>query len=464
MRRSTHRLGFHSLSTFNMGFLVPIAALEVLPGDTFRQQTSMLVRVTPQAHPVMHPVEIRVHHWYVPNRILWDGWEDFITGNEANASLPTITMATNDQLPDYMGCEVVNGVDVIAFPFRAYNLIYNEFYRDQDLSAERGQHQMALARISWEKDYFTVARPNPQKGDQVTIPLQGQPNLDNVWQSGTTDPYSGSVSALSDQSADVGITPARYLIAGDESLYGPPTFNLSDGSIDINAFRRAMALQRFAEARARFGDRYVDYLRFLGVNPSDMRLQRPEYLGGGKQTISFSEVLATAEGDTRALGEMAGHGISGVRTRPYRKMFEEHGWVLSLASVRPRTLYMRGIPRKFTRADPMDYWQKELEVLPWQEIKETELWGAGDPEVTFGWTSKYDDYRHTFSYVSGEFKTTQADWHYGREFSSAPNLNQTFVQCDPADRVYLDTQVDELQCTINHDITARRLVSHEARI
>lgn len=456
--RNTYSLGFrHQLAT-DMGFLVPLAAQEVLPGDTFRWKTSVLARVAPLVNPLMHQVDLRLSSWYVPNRIIWDEFPEWITGEDEVTQAPVVSASTSGEtwLMDHMGMEPIQGVNVSALPFRAYNMVWNEFFRDIDLQTERDQDDMTLARVNWEKDYFTGARPAPQQGDAMTIPVDV--GSTNVYSAGTTSgpPYSPSQNSAPAQGDYSDVNPGLsngYLFSG--LFAGGAGFGM-----DINEFRRAMALQRFAEARMRYGDRYVDYLRYLGINPSDGRLSRPEHLGSSSQTISFSEVLATAEGANTNVGDMSGHGITGLSARPWRKMFEEHGWVLVLAYVRPRTQYQNGIPREFWRSDPMDYWQKELEILPWQDIKQKEVFGSGDADQTWGWTPRYDEYRHRFSYVSGEMRQggTMEDWHMARGFQTAPVLNASFLECTPTDRIYADTSIPEIVMSTIHDVTARRLV------
>ena len=413
MKRSTHDLSYtHNLS-LDMGTLVPLGAVDVLPGDSFRSRLSALVRVAPLAKPVMHPVDIRVHNWFVPNRLIWEDWEDFIVGNEGGKTYPTITPATAAEtvLYDHMGVEPVTGVAFDALPIRAYNFIWNEFYRDQDLAAERGLSiaegadsttDTDLARIAWGKDYFTTARANAQQGSSVevgfsagSIPVSGI----GIRNHGASAFYTNNKTSMD---TSVGMTgwrsdaspgasgEAEVIIEEGTTSYPDVRVDLSNasGGIDINDLRNAISLQRIAEAREFFGSRYQDYLRWYGVNPRDGRLSRPEYLGGGRQTISFSEVLSTAEGATVGVGELFGHGIAGLRQRPFRKMFEEHGWFISLMSVRPRGIYQNGIPRRFMRRDPTDFWHRELELLPWQSIPETEVYGAGSASTIFGCTPR----------------------------------------------------------------------------
>ena len=251
------------------------------------------------------------------------------------------------------------------------------------------------------------------------------------------------------------------------------TSAVTNAGIDINDLRQSLALQRISEARAMYGERYIDYLRFLGVNPSDGRLDRPEYLGGGKQVVNYSEVLNTAgpsdpAGGLQPLGEMGGHGIVGLRSRRYQRMFEEHGYVLSLMSFRPKTVYQDGVPRHFRRRKNTDFWHKELEILPWQAVMTSEVHGNGastGEENIFGYGPKYEEYRMGRSYVSGTFnKGTEQDWHMGRTFADVPALNGSFVQCSPTDRVYADTNQPECLVSVQNSILAKRLVRANAQI
>lgn len=473
MRRGTFNLGHHHLLSGDMGQLIPTTAIEVLPGDTFRGATSALVRVAPLVSPLMHPVDVRLHTWFVPNRLLWGLWDEWITGNSLadGQSPPTYTLTSDADelaLADHLGIPPQVGLTVSAFPFMAYSLIWDEFYRDQDLQARQGTTIKTLQRIAWEKDYFTVARSQAATGADISIPFESQQISVEGLGRRTTD--GTSTETYVETATGETITGQAAYKSSDDVFFIPDTGAYVDlaglsGGIDINDFRRAMALQRFAEARARFGDRYADYLRFLGVNPSDGRLDRPEYVGGGKQTISFSEVLATAEGTNTAVGDMFGHGLAAIRTRRFQKMFEEHGWVIQVMSVRPKTMYQDAVPRKFLRTDNMDYWQKELEVEPWQAIYQNEVHHAGSSSTIFGWQNKHQEYREELSYVSGTFRGgTEDHWHMARTFASPPTLNESFIQCTPTDRVYADTSMPEILCNVRHDIMARRLVRQHASI
>lgn len=210
-----------------------------------------------------------------------------------------------------------------------------------------------------------------------------------------------------------------------------------------------------------YGSRYTEYLRYLGVRSSDARLQRPEYLGGGKQTIAFSEILQTGPNfdANTGVGTLRGHGISAVRSNRYRRFFEEHGIVMSLMSVRPRTMYVNGLPKKFSRTTKEDYWQKELELIGQTTVLNKELYTADTgPNDTFGYTDRYEEYRHEQSQVAGDFRSTLNMWHMGRVFASDVTLNSDFVTCDPTTRIFASAATDTLWVMVNNSIQARRLV------
>lgn len=457
MQRGQFNLSHHHLTTCDMGELIPLAIHEVLPGDTFRNRSAVLLRVAPLANPVMHPVEVRLHWWYTPLRILWAEFDEWITGEDEVSSKPTVSLGTgaSGALADFFGATRTGGVTLDATPFRAYNAIYNEFYRDQDLTSPRAEDTASVARVSWGKDYFTTCRASPGDED-ISIPFDAA-SAPVVSQTTSSYPDAGSGPyGPSAASIPAGGPPYTWNTTNEE-IYAD--LSQASGAIRVEDLQRAMALRRFAIARRRFGDRYVDYLRFLGVNPSDGRLSRPEYIGGGKNTISFSEVLATAEGGGVSPGDMYGHGLAAVQSRRFSKMFEEHGWLMCLLSVRPKTIYTENIPRKFTRFDPMDHWQKELEIEPWQPVYQNEVYATGDPATIFGWQNKYAEYRHELSYVSGSFKGgTENDWHMARELGGAPTLNASFIECTPTDRIYQDVSMPELLISANHNTVARRLV------
>jgi hypothetical protein len=457
--RNQFNLSCEHKTSVNMGQLIPVWCEEVLPGDTMRCRHTALARIAPLAQPLMHRVELRMHSFYVPNRIQWDQWEDFITGEDESATLPVInpSRSTGDVL-DYMGVPPALSAPINPFYLNAYNRIYNEFFRDQDLQAERDLFNTAVARCAWQKDYFTIARPTTQQGTAIDVPFKQGAEMSVKTRDGTG---AGGADPL--QTNSVGAAFAGTILSG-QRLVASPEVGDALGAIAIDDLRRSIALQRFAEARMRFGSRYVDYLRYLGVNPSDGRLDRPEYLGGGKELLSFSEVLATAEGTDTNVGDLYGHGIGMGRTNGWQKMFEEHGVVMTLLSIRPKSVYQNSTHRRFARGEsgPMDYWQKELEVLPWQEISAAEVDAAAAPEDVFGYVPRYEEYRHGISYVSNTMRTSEEDWHLAREFQTPPTLNGSFIECTPSDRIYQDKNMPEVVLNVQNNVTARRLVGRTA--
>lgn len=483
MKRSKHRLSNYQLVTMEAGKLIPFYWTDALPGDSFRHSSSALIRMAPMVAPVMHPVQVRIHHFFVPLRLIWGPqhgdagtFEEFITGGpdgNDTQTVPTITTGSDSHtILDYMGIPPVEGCEVSALPVRAYNLIFREYYMDQDLHPEPSLDYTGLRSIAWEKDYFTSARPSPQKGDAVTIPLAGYA------------PVKGIGLNITDRSDDADAsfyetdrTHSQYPFRAKANDTTGPIISMAQGtdgypdvyadlgqanSIGVNEFRKAFALQRYQEARSRYGSRYTEYLAYLGVRSSDARLQRPEYLGGGRQTISFSEVLQTQRTDTgeSPLGTMGGHGIASLRTNKYTRFFEEHGIVMSLMSIRPKTIYTQGIGRKWLRKYKEDYYQKELMQIGQQEVYNNEVYA--DPVNgmnTFGWQDRYNEYKKEWSGVCADFRDLLDFWHMGRSFEEPPVLNNTFVTCDPTKRIFVEQNTQPYWCMIQNDLIARRLVA-----
>lgn len=501
MKRNKFSLSNYKNLTMNQGYLVPIGLQEVLPGDTFQHATSALIRVSPLLAPVMHPVHVKIHHWFVPTRIIWEDWEDFITGGEDgmdNSAVPAITIDSGTgwaigSLADYLGIPTgVDDITVSALPFRAYATIWNEFYRDQQLSAKAvvaltsgadSTTSQSLLSPCWEKDYFTSARPDPQLGPEVTLPLGTRAPVKGIGKLNTTFPTAAQDVYETDGAAQVQYANAAVIdnttnshfyveegITGTSGLDDRPNIwaDLSEASAaTINEFREALALQRYQEARSRYGARYTEYLRYLGVRSSDARLQRPEYLGGGKQTIQFSEVLQTSPNattgttGTTGVGALKGHGIGAMRSNRYRRFFEEHGYVVSLMSVQPKTMYFEGVHRMWSRTTKEHYFQRELQHIGQQEVLNKELYVAGaSPNGVFGYQDRYDEYRRAENTLAGEFRDSTANfWHMARDFSAAPELNESFVTSNPTNRIYASTATHQLYCMVHHSIQARRMLA-----
>lgn len=424
MKRHKHNLSHYHLLTGNMGELLPVSCVEVLPGDSFQARTSLLLRANPLVAPVMHPVQVRLHHWFVPNRILWGNWESWVVNAKEDEAWTHPTITYNGALPlgDYLGIPPSADTLVVnALPFYAYNKVYNEFYRDQEVQTARSQSAQTLAKVGWEKDFLTTARVEPQRGDVFT---------------------------------------AEVISDGSAPGAGQPI-----GSVAVDALRHALAAQRYSEARSRYGNRYTEYLQYLGIKPSDARLNRPEYLGGGKQMISFSEVLQTADTDTNGpLGKLGGHGIAAVSSNRFTRFFEEHGIYLVLASIRPKAIYNNNVARKWHRNQAEDYYRKELELEGQEEILNMEVYaepGAGTWE-TWGYQDRYYYYKRELSRVSGEFRNVNEHWHLARNFAAKPAINSTFIECDPSKRIFADQTSHGLLMMAQNEIKARRMVSKSA--
>lgn len=363
MRRSKHSLSNYKLGSCDLGELIPIGLTEVLPGDSIQQATNALIRAAPLLSPVMHPVVCSITHWYVPHRLVWEDFEKFITGGPdgMDASVfPTITMpgsggAVVGSLADYLGIPTaVNSLEVSALPFRAYAMVFNEWFRDQDLvtplviditSGADTTTNTTLQNGAWEKDYFTSARPWEQKGPAITIPLGTNAPVKGIgihnarvaatsattWVEATGTTWTGVGTWEGLHNTDILGVRGVSNNAPNTTTNKPQIFADLTGvsSVTVNVLREALALQRYEEARARYGSRYTEYLQYLGVRSSDARLQRPEYCGGGKETIQFSEVLQTAEG-AEPVGTLRGHGISSMRSNRFRRFLRS--MVISLRS------------------------------------------------------------------------------------------------------------------------------------
>ncbi len=472
MKRTKYSLSHYRISSGVMGHLIPLTWYEVLPGDTVQHATAMMIRLAPLLAPLMHPIKMRIHHWFVPNRLIWEDWEDFITGGEDGLQVPvhpyfdqaTDLTTAESSLKPHMGIPPLDytggaNIHLNVLPFRAYGLIYNEHYRDQQINAETAMSlasgadvttTMNIRSVAWEKDYFTVSRPYAELGDAISIPVTGagDPTFD----------YTGRTnSKLKIANATDDVLGLEGNATGDSAL----TWNQPELNVDIDEMRLALGLRRYQQARNLYGARYVEYLRHLGVRSSDGRLGNPEFLGGGAAPMNVSEVIRTGniDADASNVGDMHGHGIGGARTRRFRRYFEEHGIVMSLLSVVPKSIYGNQLDRGWFRQDKEDYYQKELADIGEQAVFNKEVHAThAQPDATFGYQSRYDEYRSKQSTVTGEFHTTNKDWHMARIWGADPALNTGFVSCAPDRTVFADSTTDNIYIMANHSIQARRIV------
>lgn len=479
-KRNKFDLSHNKNFTCNQGELVPISVQEVLPGDSFQMSTSALVRLSPLVAPVMHPVHASIQHYFVPYRLIMDDFESFITGGETGAdstTFPTITLTPSaGSLADYFGLPLGTSISVNALPFRAYALIYNEFYRDQDLQTALTidtsdgadtTTNTTMQKANWTKDRFTSSRDSSQKGSEISLPLGTHApiygysiDFDGV------DDTDNAINIYNSVGGSLrGLKSNTNKLLGDTSAYGDGELraDLTNATAaSINDLREAFALQSFAEHRMLFGGRYNEYLKFLGIRYSDGRLDRPEYCGGGRQTIQFSEVLQTGVDSTDAgLGTLGGHGITAVKSNRFRRFFEEHGLIVSLMCVKPKPMYHQGVHKMWLKTTKEDFFQYELEGIGQEEIQNREVYvGHSSPTGTFGWQNRYDEYRYSVDTVAGDFRPGQSleEWTMCRDFTSDPSLNSSFVTCNPTTRIYASTSTDQLLVMAHNNVKARRMM------
>lgn len=484
----------------NMGKLIPIMVEEVVPGDKFKIGCHSLIRFAPMVAPIMHRVDVTMHYFFVPNRLIWKDWEDYITnGGEYPGELPAypvITMNTANWaygLPDYMGIPEPIGLEsevVSALPFAALAMIYDEYYRDQNLIPSiQGQLSgstnreylisgnndpnaellLSIRNRCWEHDYFTAALPFAQKGAAVNLPLGVVEMVDPAdWPSSSGNlPHfqrSDDTHETGAVSQD-GVLQPNIQVNGTSAGYAAydPAGTLEVQPTTINDLRRAFRLQEWLEKAARGGSRYIELIRTMfGVMSSDKRLQRPEYITGVKSPVQISEVLNTTGTEDLPQGNMAGHGVGVVSGKYGRYYAEEHGYIIGVMSVMPKTAYQQGIPRHFLKtSDPFQYYWEQFAHIGEQEIQNREVYayqGSSAGSQTFGYIPRYSEYKFANNRVAGEFRTTLNHWTMGRIFSAPPALNEDFVTANPTHRIFAvtDEAEDKLYCHVYNDVKAVR--------
>ena len=452
--RSVFDLSHEKKLTCDMGQLIPILCEEMVPGDKFIIGNEIVVRMQPLVAPILHRVDVTCHYFFVPNRLLMDEgeWEDFISGGvdgDSDVSLPvwegldSPTVNGKYTLYDYFGFPVgINpvGCEPLCFPKRAYNLVYNEYYRDQNQIEELDLDNDKVLNRAWEKDYFTSALPWQQRGTAASIELSG--HLHALWPEDLDvmayvgDGYrKTSIKSLPNQLVGQGSPQTNYFnrlgyVIGHPSTFeGPGQSTTRDwadvdrtsyvaeggvnvyavdqnqslgetlvlpssalnantidsskiGTFDVADLRRMFQIQKWMERNARTGVRYTEFLKaHFGVSPRDDRLQRPEYVGGSKSPVVISEVLQTSESRSTSSppqGTMAGHGITADRTHVSKYYAQEFGWIIGIMSIMPKPAYHQGINRQFLRRTRYDYYFPEFANLSEQLIENVEICATGN--------------------------------------------------------------------------------------
>ena len=497
---NTFDLSHDKRMSLQMGKIIPVMAMDVLPGDKFTIETSHMTRMLPLVAPVMHNVKVKVRYFFSPNRLVWPNWEDFITGPENATDVdepthPTLSgSATPSSLFDYMGVSTSNhlggnNATVNALPFAHYQYIYNEYFRDQNLEAELNtelndgnnsgnQDLFQVRTVAWQHDRFTSALPFTQKGPEVTLPvLNGDIPIDWNYNAPDTARLANG-GTMAPGSFNVGVNPGGTLYnpptAQDLSIDNSRNLMLTAGTVNvgaatINELREAFAIQKWLELNARTGNRYTEHIQaHFGVKPQDARLQRPEEFGGSVSNIQFSEVLQTSEttttgADASALGTMGGHGIAASGSRKASYYAQEHGWIFALAYVVPETTYYQGVPAKFNKVDRYDYYQPLLAHIGEQPVLNKEIYATGgaSDNNTFGYLPIYDEYRHEQNSVHGLMKTDLEHWHLGRKFANQPSLNRAFIQCDPSERIFaVENDPEQVLAHVYNDVKVKRKVPY----
>lgn len=525
-QQSVFDLSHQKRITSRMGILGPVLCEECMPGDVWRGSIEILLRAFPFLAPIYDKIEMYVHVFFVPNRLLWDEWEDFITGGRlgvgvdpAVAPIPPYidigacmgqfaqAFTQKRSLLDWLGVPDLpaidpttanwNGKKLDMMPVLAYQLIWMEYYRDRNFVADNfmtfpkpsgvmnfpaTNDYMFLRGRSYEHDYFTSALPFTQRGDEVLIPLAGSGSvtyLDQslITQSNGTSPFNigSATGALGFQDNTTGAiaVDASFADQGDAQIQNIDEVLIDSSDVSINEFRQAYALQVWLERNAVAGSRYTESLKaHFNVRAQDSRLQRPEYLGGGRMQVNINEVVSLAyaknqDDDTVPQGNMAGHAITYGDTNHFNYFCAEHGFIVANVSIMNPTSYHQGMPRMF-------YGRRTFLGYPWptfaklgeQPVHDAEIYCTpasltpdGDGEYpTFGYQSRYSEWKYRCSTNRGNFHDSLLFWTLTRDFDDAPVLSAEFnsFDFDTEARIFAAPEDDNFLLWVQNNLTVKR--------
>lgn len=454
-------------TTFDAGYLIPILVDEALPGDTFNCSMSAFARLATPIKPVMDNMFIDTFFFAVPNRLVWLNWEEFNgeqrnPGDSTDFVIPLIQgEAEPGSIHDYMGIPTgIPNLEWSSLFARAYNLIWNEWFRDENLQDSLFSYNgdgngtasvYTLQKRGKRHDYFTSALPWPQKGDPVTIPIAGDARIMGIGkinqtynQSNVTSYEAGSYQMTYPSASQTDLTGGPLVVREDADRPGFPDIyaDLSSATATtINELRQAFQIQRLLERDARGGTRYTEIIRsHFGVTSPDQRLQRPEYLGGGTSAINITPVPQTTPdgaGDDTPQGNLAAIGTASATGHGFTKSFTEHSMIIGLVSVRADLTYQQGLNRMWSRTSRFDFYWPSLSHIGEQAILNKEIFAQGtiEDEDVFGYQERYAEYRYKPSMITGKFRSSDPQsldvWHLSQDFGNLPVLDADFIEDNP---------------------------------
>jgi len=468
IQRSTFDRSSAYKTTLDAGKLIPVFVDEALPGDTMNLSTNMFGRLATPLKPVMDNMNFDIHYFSVPMRLLWENWERF-NGAQDNPSdttdylIPTLTAPSGGfaegSIYDYMGLPTkVGGIEVSSLPLRAYNKIYNEWYKSQDLQdnvevrlTDSGDviGDFEILNRNKRKDYFTASLPFPQKGDAATIPIGNTapvvPDGTGITMVTATDTTPSAFLANS----GTGVTQLQSYSGGNTIInFANPALEVdlsSATAATINQLREAFQVQSLFELDARGGTRYIEIIKsHFGIDSPDNRLQRSEFLGGNTSNVNLTPIAQTSEsgGSSTPQGNLSAIGTFSSNSNGFTKSFTEHEIVIGLVSVRADLTYQQGLNRMWSRQTRFDFFQPKLAHLGEQAILNKEIYaqGTSDDDDVFGYNERYSEYKYKPSLITGSYRSNAATsldvWHLSQDFATLPTLSEAFIaENPPIDRI-----------------------------